>query len=129
MFSTVYLEAETKTQDLSTLKWVLRANGIIIGSTWHDEAPTEAPQTRLHPLRLRRLRSCEALVVVQTRIGEFGAELALLLGIALGWELKVIWVGPPVTMLDQFGTAVARFNTIEEFGSALKTPDEKFRAA
>jgi hypothetical protein len=129
MFSNVYLEAQTKTQDLSTLKWVLRANGIAIGSTWHDEAPSEPPPTHLHPLRLRRMRACDALVVVQTKTGEFGAELALLIGLALGWELKVIWVGPPVAILDQFGTAVARFNTIEDFGTALKAPDEQFCAA
>jgi hypothetical protein len=130
MFSTAYLEAQAKTQDLSTLKWVLRANNILIGSTWHDDAPSEPSQTHLHPMRLRRMRDCEALVVVQTQTGELGAELAMLIGLALGWELKVVWVGPPAAMLDQFGTAVSRFKTIEDLQTALdacKHPE--FRAA
>ncbi len=129
MFSSVYLEAPTKSQDLLTLKWVLRANSIAIGSNWHEDASSQPAQTHLHPLRLRRMRSCDALVVVQTKGAEFGAELALLIGLALGWELKIIWVGPSVGVLDQFGTAVTRFNTIEDFCNALKAPDEQFRAA
>jgi hypothetical protein len=129
MFSTVYLEAQIKTQDLSTLKWVLRANGILVGSTWHDEAPSEPSQAHLHPLRLRRMRECEALVVVETQTGELGAELALLVGLALGWELKVIWIGAPPAILDQFGSAVTRFDTIEDFRKTVEVPRSAVRAA
>jgi hypothetical protein len=129
MFSTVYLEAQTKTQDLSTLKWVLRANGILVGSTWHDEAPSEPSPTHLHPLRLRRMRECEALVVVETQTGELRAELAVLVGLALGWEMKVIWIGPSQAVLDQFGSVVIRFNTIEDFRKTLEVPRSAVRAA
>ncbi len=129
MFSTVYLEAQAKSQDLSTLKWVLRANGIVIGSTWHDEAPSEQSQSHLHPLHLRRMRACETLVVVHTQTGEFGAELALLIGLALGSQLQVIWIGPPAPVLDQFGNTVTRFNTIEEFRRMLEPARPGFRAA
>lgn len=129
MFSTVYLEAQAKTQDLSTLKWVLRANGILVGSTWHDEAPSEPSETHLHPLRLRRMRECEALVVVQTQSGELGAELALLVGLALGWEMRVIWIGPSPAILDQLGSTVTRFDSIEEFRKMLEVPRAAVRAA
>jgi len=130
MFSTVYLEAQTKTQDLSTLKWVLRANGLLVGSTWHDEGPSEPPQAHLHPLRLRRMHECEALVVVETQAGGFGAELALVVGLAIGWEMKVIWIGPAPAILDQFGSAVTRFNTIDDFRKMVEIPrSEAVRAA
>ncbi len=128
MFSTVYLEAQVKTQDVSTLKWVLRANGITIGSTWHEEASFGEVQTHLHPLRLRRMRDCDALVVVHAKAGEFGADLALQVGLALGWGLKVIWVGPQIPILEQFGT-ISRFDAVEDLRKALASPNHELRAA
>jgi hypothetical protein len=35
--TTVYLEAPTRTQDLLTLKWLLKSSGCIVASTRHDE--------------------------------------------------------------------------------------------
>ena len=33
----LYLEAPSRTQDLSTMKWTLRGQGYSIASTWHED--------------------------------------------------------------------------------------------
>lgn len=121
MAPTVYLEAADKTQELFTLKWRLRAAGIGVGSTWHDDAPG-LPHSHLNPFRAEQMRRCEVLVVLSGQNDDLRPELGTLIGLALAWGRKIVWVGTPVPSL-------ATFDTIRWVDSIDQVPDELARSA
>jgi len=120
MPSTVYLEAPAKTQDLLTLKWLLRSSGCKIVSTWHDEPLLPANGLRSHLTwpRLEELKLCDTLVVVCGDIEEIPLELAIITGFATAHNLRVIWIGLPLEPLDHCRN-VHFFPTLEEFREQL----------
>ena len=82
---TVYLEAPARTQDLLTLKWMLRSLGCVVASTWHDEPMLAATGLRSHWAwpRLDEMKSCDTLVVVRGEEDEIPTELAVIVGFAV----------------------------------------------
>lgn len=115
--NTFYLEAPGRTQDLLNIKWTLRAVGYAIGSTWHeDQASTFGLAFRDHwnARGMEQLQGCDSLIVICGKRGEATIELAIIAGFALARGLRVIWIGSPLPILNDF-SAVEQFNTAEDF--------------
>ena len=114
-----YLEAPARTQELLEIKWILRAAGYAIGSTWHEgEAASTALvfQNKNHwnASRMEELRICDSLVVICGTRGEIPLQLAVVAGFALARGLHVVWIGSPAQILSDLRT-VQHFRTVEEF--------------
>ncbi len=113
--SSFYLEAASRTQDLLTLKWSLRAAGHAVESTWHEGEVSAAGPANRHwgAERMEQLRACDSLVILFGRGTQPSLELGVMLGYAVANGLRVIWIGPGSDMLGTF-RAVERFETIED---------------
>ena len=114
-----YLEAPARTQDLLDLKWILRAAGYAIGSTWHEGEATLTSsalvfQNHWNASRMEELQICDSLAVICGTGGEIPLQLAVLAGFALARGLQVIWIGSLAQILSDFRT-VQHFRTVEEF--------------
>ena len=114
---TFYLAAPERTQDLLNIKWALRAAGYAVGSTWHDcevNVSRLALENQWNAQGMKRLQLCDSLAVVCGKAEQVPVELATMAGFALARGLQVIWIGPPLRMLSDFGS-VQQFDTASEF--------------
>ena len=120
MLPTAFLEAPAVTQDLLTLKWLLRSAGYKLASTWHEASPIASIKSSAHWTRARmeEINSFDTLVVLRHDQEEVPAELALGVGFAVARKVNVIWIGVPIESLGQFGN-VDCFSTLEEFKKYL----------
>jgi hypothetical protein len=115
--STIYLEAPDRTQDLLTMKWTLRSAGYDIRSTWHDDDVNTSPlsfRDHWNARGVKRMVSCDSLVVICGNGDRSTPELAMMAGFALARGMRVFWVGAPVKGLCDF-PAVQQFNTAIDF--------------
>jgi hypothetical protein len=101
MLGVVFLEAPSRSQELLTLKWLLRSSGYEIASNWH-EASSADPQTHWTRTRIEEVTPFDTLVVLRRDHEEIPAELALAVGFAAARKLEVIWIGVPLEPLRQF---------------------------
>jgi hypothetical protein len=117
---TFYLEAPSRTQDLLSLKWMLRAAGYRIGSTWHEGEASSSlgVETHWNAKRIEQLQRCDALAVICGRGEAPPPQVAVLAGFALAYGLSVIWIGARVQIMSHFAT-VQQFNTAEDFRKQL----------
>jgi hypothetical protein len=117
---TFYLEARSRTQDLLSLKWMLRAAGYRIGSTWHEGEASSSlgVETHWNAKRIEQLQRCDALAVICGRGEESPLQVAVLAGFAVARGLSVIWIGDRVQIMSHFET-VQQFNTAEDFRKQL----------
>jgi len=120
MLPVAFLEAPALTQDLLTLKWLLRSSGYELASTWHETSPIASVKASAHWTRARmeEIRSFDTLVVLRHDQEQVPAELALGVGFAVARKVNVIWIGVPFESLSQFGN-VQCFATLEEFKKYL----------
>jgi hypothetical protein len=120
MPAVVFLEAPCRSQDLVTLKWVLRSSGYEIASTWHDASPTVSLTAEEHWTRTRmeEMRAFDTLVVLRRDEEEIPAQLGLTVGYAAARGLEVIWIGVPLEPLNQFRN-VRCFPNVEVFRKHL----------
>jgi hypothetical protein len=104
MLALVFLEAPCRSQELLTLKWVLRSSGYEIASTWHDASPASSltPQPHWNRTRMEEMTPFDTLVVLRRDYEEIPAQLGLAVGFAAARRLKVIWIGAPLEPLSQF---------------------------
>ena len=123
-----FLEAPCRSQELITLKWVLRSSRYEIASTWHDasSAASVAPQAHWTRARMEEMTPFDTLVVLCRDHEEIPAELGLAVGFAIARSLKVIWIGTPLEPLSQFRN-VHCFPSVEAFERNLLL-EEKTRA-
>jgi hypothetical protein len=114
--NTVYLEARLRTQELLNIKWTLRSAGYRIGSTWHEDEPTNLLACNGHwnVMSVAQLQACELLVVVCGRNEAATPEMAMMTGFALARGLRVIWIGSEVRGLSDF-RGVEQFDTADDF--------------
>ena len=113
----VYLEASERTQDLLNIKWTLQSAGYAIASTWHQGEVNTSPLAFQHHWNRRgvdQLQVCDSLVVICGKGDRAALELGMMAGFALARGLRVIWIGSPVAVLNDF-RAVQQFNTPEDF--------------
>ena len=113
----VYLEAPERTQDLLNIKWTLLSAGWAIGSSWHDgevNTLSLAFQDHWNARGVEQLQACDSLVVVCGKSDRAALELGMMAAFALARGLRVIWIGSPVRVLNNF-RAVQQFNTPEDF--------------
>ena len=114
---TVYLEASERTQDLLNIKWTLQSVGCAIASTWHEgevSASALAFQRHLNARGVEQLRVCDCVVVICRKNDRAALELGMMAGFALASGLRVIWIGPPIQLLNDF-RAFQQFTTPEDF--------------
>ena len=104
MSTVVFLEAPGHSQDLLTLKWLLRSSDYEIASTWHDASPAASLTSQAHwgGARVEEMRPCDTLVVLRHDDEEVPAQLGLAVGFAAARGLEVIWIGVPLDPLSQF---------------------------
>ncbi len=116
----VFLEAPCRSQELLTLKWLLRSSGCEIASTWHDASPAAAltPQAHWTRARMEEMRPFDTLVVLRRDHEEIPARLGLAVGFAAARRLEVIWIGVPLEPLSEFQN-VHSFPTVEAFQKHL----------
>lgn len=122
-----FLEAPVRSQELITLKWVLRSSKYEIASIWHEASPAAsfAPQAHWTRARMEQMMPFDTLVVL-CRDCEIPAQLALAVGFAIARSLAVIWIGLPPEPLTQFRN-VHCFPSVEKFRRHLLF-EEKTRA-
>ncbi len=114
---TVYLEGPDRTQDLLDIKWALRSGGYAIGSSWHDVDGSMSflgSADHWNARGVEQLQACDLLVVVYGESEKVALEVPMMAGFALARGLQVVWVGPPVRGLADFG-AVRQYATAEDF--------------
>lgn len=114
---TIYLEAPDRTQDVLTMKWTLRSAGYDIRSTWHEDDVNTSPlsfRDHWNARGVKRMLSCNSLVVICGAGDKSTPELAMMAGVALARGMGVFWVGAPVKGLCDF-PAVQQFNTLIDF--------------
>jgi hypothetical protein len=116
----VFLEAPGRSQELLTLKWLLRSSDYEIASTWHDASPAASlgPQAHWGRLRMEEMRPFDTLVVLRRDDEEIPAQLGLTVGFAAARRLEVIWIGVPLEPLSQFRN-VHCFPNLEAFQKHL----------
>jgi hypothetical protein len=115
--NTIYLEGPDRTQDLLTMKWTLRSAGYDIRSTWHEDDAITSPlafRDHWNARGVKRMLSCNSLVVICGAGDRSTPELAMMAGVALGRGMRVFWVGAPVKGLCDF-PAVQQFNNANDF--------------
>ena len=120
MAPVVFLEAPCRSQELLSLKWLLRSAGYEIASTWHD-APTATSLT--HPAhwngtRMEQMKPFDTLVVLRLDDEEIPGPLGLAVGFAAARRLEIIWIGVPFEPLSQFRN-VHSFPNVEAFQKHL----------
>jgi hypothetical protein len=120
MSGVAFLEAPCRTQELLTLKWLLRSSGYEIGSTWHDASPAAflTPQPHWTRARMEEITPFDTLFVLPRDHEEIPAELALAVGFAAARRVEVIWIGMPPEPLYQFRN-VHCFSDLEAFEKHL----------
>src|SRR3954471_18556217 len=114
---TIYLEAPDRTQDVLTMKWTLRSAGYDIRSTWHEDDVNTSPlsfRDHWNARGVKRMMSCDSLVVICGTGDRSTPELAMMAGFALARGMRVFWVGAPVKGLCDF-LAIQQFNTAHDF--------------
>jgi len=117
MHSPVFLEAPSRSQDLVTLKWMLRSAGYRVASTWHDSPP---PLFDGHwkSLPIDEMKPLDTLVVLRQAEEAIPGQLGLLAGFALARGVQVIWIGEPIEPLNQLPN-VRCFPSLETFRRQL----------
>jgi hypothetical protein len=120
MPAVVFLDAPCRSQELLTLKWLLRSSGYEIASTWHDAPPASSltPQPHWNRMRMEEMTPFDTLVVLRRDHEEIPAQLALAAGFATARRLQVIWIGVPLEPLSQFRN-VHCFPDLEAFQKHL----------
>jgi hypothetical protein len=120
MSGIVFLEAPCRSQELLTLKWLLRGSGYEIGSTWHDASSAAflSPQPHWTRVQMEDMTPFDTLVVLRHDHEEIPAELALAVGFAAARRVEVIWIGMPLEPLCQFRN-VHCFPNLEGFEKHL----------
>lgn len=120
MAPVVFLEAPCRSQELLTLKWLLRSSGYEIASTWHDASPAASltPQAHWSRVRMEEMAPLDTLVVLRRDHEEIPAPLGLAVGFAAARGLEVIWIGVPLEPLSQFRN-VHSFLNLEAFQKHL----------
>jgi hypothetical protein len=104
MPAVVFLEAPSRSQELLSLKWLLRSSGYEIASTWHEASATASTTSQPHCTHtgIEETTPFDTLVVLRRDHEEISAELALAVGFAAACKLEVIWIGVPLEPLRQF---------------------------
>jgi len=119
MPAVAFLEAPGRSQELITLKWVLRSSKYEVASTWHDAPPaSSAHPTHWTRTRMEELTPFDTLVVLCRDHEDIPAELGLAVGFAIARRLEVIWIGMPLEPLSQFPN-VHCFPSVEAFRKHL----------
>jgi hypothetical protein len=128
MPAVAFLEAPCRSQELITLKWVLRSSRYEIASTWHDASPAaySAPHAHWTRARMEEMTPFDTLVVLCRGHEKIPAQLALGVGFAIARSLEVIWIGIPLEPISQFRN-VHCFPSVEAFQKHLLL-EEKTRA-
>jgi hypothetical protein len=128
MPAVAFLEAPCRSQELITLKWVLRSSGYEIASTWHDAPPTASFPSQVHwtSAQMEQMTPFDTIVILWRAHEEIPAQLALTVGFAIARNLEVIWIGTPLEPLSQFRN-VHCFASVEAFQRHLLL-EEKTRA-
>ena len=128
MAAVAFLEAPCRSQELITLKWVLRSSGYEIASTWHDVTPAAsfAPEVHWTYAQMEQMTPFDTLVISRRDQEEIPAQLGLTVGFAIARNLEVIWIGTPLEPLSQFRNVYC-FPSVEAFQRHLLL-EEKTRA-
>lgn len=120
MGAVAFLDAPCRSQELISLKWVLRSFRYEIASTWHDASSTAsfAPQAHWTRARMEEMTPFDTLVVLCRDHEEIPIQLGLAVGFALARSVEVFWIGVLLEPLSQFRN-VHCFPSVEAFEKHL----------